>query len=46
MFEKCSGLTAIPEGLLPATKLENACYQEMFSGCSRLTNISENLLHI
>jgi hypothetical protein len=44
MFQNCTGLTSIPEGLLPATTLANGCYSGMFYGCTGLTAIPENLL--
>ena len=34
MFEECKSLTAAPE--LPATTLENDCYENMFNGCTSL----------
>ena len=43
MFHGCSGLTTLPEGLLPATTLAQNCYggingpDGMFSNCTRLT---------
>ena len=44
MFQGCSSLTSIPEGLLPATTLADSCYSRMFQGCSSLTSIPEGLL--
>ena len=44
MFKGCSGLTSIPEGLLPATTLAESCYEYMFSSCRGLTGIPANLL--
>lgn len=37
MFQNCSNLTTAPE--LPATSLASYCYEEMFSGCSKLQKI-------
>ena len=37
MFSDCSALTTAPEEL-PATELANACYRNMFSGCTSLTS--------
>ena len=39
MFNNCSSLTTAPE--LPATTLENNCYQNMFYGCTSLTTAPE-----
>ena len=50
MFEGCTGLTNIPDGLLPCfintvnNKNSIACYRSMFKGCTGLTSIPENLL--
>jgi hypothetical protein len=44
MFQVCTGLTAIPDNLLPATTLVADCYSNMFYGCTGLTAIPENLL--
>jgi hypothetical protein len=44
IFRSCSGLTSIPDNLLPATTLANYCYSYMFFGCSGLTSVSSNLL--
>ena len=50
MFEGCTGLTNIPDGLLPGfTNTVNngnsvSCYRSMFKGCTGLTSIPENLL--
>jgi hypothetical protein len=35
MFAGCTGLTTAPE--LPATNLQEGCYNEMFLGCTSLT---------
>ena len=43
-FNGCTGLTSIPEGLLPATTLTPYCYNNMFNGCTGLTSIPEGLL--
>ena len=45
MFHGCTGLTTIPDNLLPATTLATGCYENMFSGCTGLTTIPDNLLH-
>jgi hypothetical protein len=44
MFSSCSGLTSLPENLLPATTLADRCYHYIFSGCTKLTSIPEKLL--
>jgi hypothetical protein len=44
MFYRCSGLTSIPSGLLPATILEDSCYYQMFNYCTGLTSIPSGLL--
>jgi hypothetical protein len=44
MFSGCTGLTSIPEKLLPATTLANNCYYHLFEGCTGLTSIPEKLL--
>ena len=44
MFSGCALLTTLPENLLPATKLEEACYNRMFNDCTSLTTLQENLL--
>ena len=44
MFQSCSSITSIPEGLLPATTLAANCYSNMFYACSSLTSIPEGLL--
>jgi hypothetical protein len=44
MFYRCTGLTSLPENLLPATTLAKNCYQYMFWYCSGLTSLPENLL--
>jgi hypothetical protein len=44
MFYGCTGLTSIPENLLPATTLASYCYRNMFFGCTGLTSLPENLL--
>ena len=36
MFNGCSGLTDIPENLLPATTLADSCYGYMFANCSNI----------
>jgi hypothetical protein len=43
MFTNCSGLTSIPENLLPAATLADSCYERMFYS-SGLTSIPEKLL--
>jgi hypothetical protein len=45
VFQGCTGLTTIPENLLPATTLASYCYQNMFHSCTGLTTIPANLLH-
>ena len=37
MFSKCTNLTQAPE--LPATTLAEECYNNMFSGCTKLSRI-------
>jgi hypothetical protein len=37
MFLNCTGLTTAPE--LPATRLAESCYRQMFSGCKNLNYI-------
>lgn len=44
MFAGCTGLTTIPENLLPASELSSYCYQSMFEGCTGLKSIPEKLL--
>ena len=44
LFEDCTRLKTISEGLLPATNLASSCYSDMFSGCTGLTEIPEGLL--
>ena len=44
MFNGCTGLTTIPDNLLPATKLGRYCYDHMFNGCTSLTTVPSNLL--
>ncbi len=44
LFKNCKLINQIPEGLLPATKLEYGCYREMFENCTSLKNIPEGLL--
>lgn len=44
MFEH-SGLTYIPDRLLPATILADYCYKQMFWYCERLTKLPRHLLH-
>ena len=39
LFHDCSSLTSAPE--LPATTLDEACYQYMFIGCTSLTSAPE-----
>ena len=39
-----SGITSIPEKLLPATILMKECYQGMFGDCYSITSIPEKLL--
>jgi hypothetical protein len=38
MFQGCKSLTKAPK--LPATKLVNSCYSNMFSGCTSLQEIT------
>jgi hypothetical protein len=44
MFSKCTSLTSIPTGLLPATTLGQYSYYTMFTGCTSLTTIPSDLL--
>lgn len=50
MFESCSGLTTIPEDMLPATDLTTTvaghgqCYGSMFQACTSLVSVPKNLL--
>jgi hypothetical protein len=44
MFYKCTGLTSIPENLLPSTTVGSYYYAGTFNGCTGLTSIPENLL--
>lgn len=46
MFMRCTGLTSIPDNLLPATDLSSAasCYSQMFKGCTSLTTLPATLL--
>ena len=44
LFVNCKNIVRIPEGLLPATKLEYGCYRNMFLNCSGLKTIPEGLL--
>ena len=37
MFDGCISLTQAPE--LPANKLVNSCYRQMFSGCNKLNYV-------
>ena len=37
MFDGCKSLTKAPE--LPANKLVNSCYKQMFKNCTKLNNI-------
>ena len=39
LFENCTSLTKAP--VLPATKLDQACYYHMFEGCQSLTKAPE-----
>jgi hypothetical protein len=39
MFQGCTGLTSIPENLLPAETLNDNCYNGLFMGCTNLTDI-------
>jgi hypothetical protein len=39
MFDGCTSLTTAPE--LPATELNDGCYQRMFDGCTSLTTAPE-----
>ena len=41
LFGNCTGLTSAENLILPATKLENGCYYNMFSGCTSLVNAPE-----
>ena len=38
LFYKCEALTSSPE--LPATKLEESCYEYMFYGCTKLSTVT------
>ena len=44
LFSGCTGLTSIPENLLPSTEITYSSYERMFQGCTGLTSIPENLL--
>lgn len=44
LFVNCKNIVEIPEGLLPATKLEYGCYRNMFLNCTGLKQIPEGLL--
>lgn len=44
LFNKCTKLKSISDGLLPATTLSNQCYADMFSDCTGITSIPEGLL--
>jgi hypothetical protein len=44
MFYKCTGLTSLPENLLPATTLAEYCCYYMFYGCTGLTTLPSGLL--
>jgi hypothetical protein len=39
MFLNCTGLTSVPENLLPRTSLGSYAYAEMFQNCTSLTSI-------
>lgn len=39
-----TGISKIPEGFLPWTKLEFACYRKMFDSCTSLKDVPSNLL--
>ena len=41
LFSGCTGLTDTSKLLLPATKLASNCYQNMFYGCTNLTQAPE-----
>ena len=43
MFLDCTSLTTAPS-VLPAQNLGVGCYWDMFSGCTSLTGVSENML--
>lgn len=43
MFEN-TGLTELPDDMLPATSLGTHCYERMFHECQSLTTLSDNLL--
>ena len=44
MFFGCTGLTSLPEKLLPATTLAKCCYYGMFKSCDGFVHLPENLL--
>jgi hypothetical protein len=44
MFKGCTGLTSLPEKLLPATTLAANCYDSMFYGCTGLGTLPADLL--
>lgn len=44
MFSGSTGLTSIPEGLLPATTLAAGCYARMFFRCLGLSRVPKDLL--
>jgi hypothetical protein len=41
LFANCSAIKLTTKKLLPATTLDNYCYQGMFSGCTNLINAPE-----
>ena len=44
LFSRCTGITSILSGLLPATKLSGGCYESMFRDCTSLSNVPNDLL--
>ena len=42
MFNGCTGITAVPT--LPATVMKKWCYRSMFSYCSGITSVPDDLL--
>jgi hypothetical protein len=41
LFSECAAIISISDIVLPATTLANGCYQNMFSGCTSLTEAPE-----
>jgi len=44
MFFNCTGLTTLPDDMLPATTLANSCYKRMFYKCTKLTTLPDDML--